>query len=131
MITEENISSLPFIFQSTDDSSLNYRGFPTLFTRSYLLGKLDEVTSLDHDISREVLANDNMTPSQCLGLLQHGASVLKYFCQHLLHVLTQITVSFSKVTMIGFTPFASSSGDRTTFRKGISRDIASWDLITW
>ena len=32
--------------------------------------------------------------------------------------------------MIGLTPLASSSCDRTTFRKGMSRDIASWDLIT-
>ena len=44
---------------------------------SYLFCKLYEMPSLEHDISREILANNNLTTSECLGFLQHGAPVLR------------------------------------------------------
>ena len=105
----------------------------------YLFCELDEMTSLYHDVPWKVLTYDNMTSPKSFGLLKYRRPVLHYInLPHCTAVTASIvptfkypfTVSFSNVTMMGLTPLASSSGDLTTLRNGMSRDIASWDLIT-
>ena len=101
---------------------------------SDLFRELDEVSPLAHDVPGEVLADYDAAPAQRLGLLQHGSPVLQHTVSHdkmhYHHLCCARTVCFSKVTIMGFTPLASSSWHLTTLTKGISRDMASCARIT-
>ena len=49
---------------------------------TYLLGKLYEVTSFKHDISREILTDNNMTAFQSFRFLKDCISILKNIGQY-------------------------------------------------
>ena len=86
------------------------------FVNSDLFRKLDQVTSFLHNISREILADNDRASSQRFRLLQHSAAILRCSRLFMSNSSLNLTVSFSNVTTIGFTPFASSSFDLATYR---------------